>query len=78
MILFSEIHKNGNLHSRNALRTLQEPVQHGMELLPPPTLVQATISDQKLTEPTPGVAERRKLLMRCTVNGTSANNPQEV
>ena len=36
----------------------------------PPPLVQATVSDQKLTEPTHSVAWTRALLARYTVHGT--------
>ena len=36
----------------------------------PRPLVQATVNDQKLTDPTPSVAWTRVLLTRCTVRGT--------
>ena len=41
-------------------------------LPPPPPFVQAAVDDQKLTEPTPGVAQTWALPVRRTVHGTRA------
>ena len=55
---------------------LQPPARlhagHGLlaRLPPPPLLVQATVNDQKLTEPTPSVAWTRVLLTRRNLRDT--------
>ena len=42
---------------------------------PPPSLIQAMVFDQKLMEPTPGVAWTKALHTRRDVHGSHANNP---
>ena len=57
---------------------LPEGAAEGLIPPPPPPLVQATVNDQKLTEPTPRVAWTRVLLTCHNLHDTGVDHPQGV